>query len=47
MARSDTDAPRTPASWHGLVVRADPHARTLAIEGAGAEPVLFALDAAS
>lgn len=36
-----------PASGPGLVVCADPHARTLAIEGAGVEPVRVALDSAS
>lgn len=39
--------PSAPATGTGLVVRADPQARTLAIEGADAEAVLFALDAAS
>jgi hypothetical protein len=39
--------PSVPATGTGLVVRADPHARTLAIEGADVEAVLFALDAAS
>jgi hypothetical protein len=36
-----------PASGSGLVVCADPHARTLAIEGAGTEPVCFPLDSGS
>ena len=36
-----------PASGSGLVVCADPHARTLAIAGAGIEAVRFALDSGS
>jgi len=36
-----------PAGGSGLVVCADPHARTLAIEGAGIEVVRFALDSGS
>jgi hypothetical protein len=36
-----------PVCGAGLVVSADPHARTLAIEGAGIEAVRFALDSAS
>lgn len=39
--------PSAPATGTGLVVRADPQTRTLAIEGAGAPAVRFALDAAS